>query len=1087
MLDSCAKMVHHLPAELRWNKSAAAVAMNTKRPDPSPVASLSTSTVPWKVLGMDVTEYKTSSHKLKYLLFVDEASRLTKAKLLFKIPNSQHRNATTDEIVRAFETEWEEFFGCPEILRHDPEGSMVSTEMMQAFSSKGIRLLATAGEAHWQLGITERTIQTIFRTAEKIRDEQRIDMEKSVSLATAAHNTTERVHGYSPSQWAFGRAPTWSNTLHEEKAGTNLARDSNEAYQEHLKMQISARKCFEEEILRQKIQRAQRAKHRKDTVFVPGDLVFIWRLGTGKLAGTKKTGLHKGAWIGPGIVLGTESREHDGVMFPSAVVWVVVNDRLWRCAPEQVRRASEREHAEQTLTQVRPWTFENISRNLVLGQYRNVATEPFPNEENFDVQNPENEGQAVPDDMDIDDDEMPEQPMEPSSGIKRLPDSRAFRGGDGKRYTKKQKRRQDLAAAALIAEEANKHIQKAFFSKTECPDKVLESAFPILEDDRRIRKYLRNPEAFVVASLRKKRVEIVEKRLNPEEKELIRTAKGKEIKEFLKEAVVARLREGEVVEPSEIMKMRWVLTWKKNEDGTTKGKARLVVLGFEDPHLGTEHTSSPTLNRRSKQLLLQTVVQNGWELKKGDVTAAFLQGRPLQKCKYALAPTELAEAMGLPPGDRVIRLLKSVYGLTTAPLEWYSQVDKVLKELGGRQTAADPCVWVFCSTTGEHIGLVGAHVDDFLISGNTGPEWLQIVETLLTAFRWTPWEEKTFKQCGILIEQLPDGSIVQHQEEYLSALEEISLDTNRSKMLSTNVTESERTQLRALLGGLQWLVTQTRVDAMIDVNLLQSCVTTATVETLLAANKILRKLRAGPSKMFNKKIEGSIHLVAWSDASWANRKDGKSTGGFLIGICGEGVLDGKREHVSIISWGTNKLKRVARSSMAAEMQALANAEDELHLCRLACLEFNGRVVDLNFVDECLHEISGTVIIDAKSIYHSLTSQNQPTQLSEKRTALELLAYLRNTEANETQTRWVHGGANIADGLTKLGNHPMLQDFLTTSTWALVNDASQLSGKRRKAQGLDTLAATATEDHFQPLAWKALHSMHPDFCISSDTE
>ena len=170
--------------------------------------------------------------------------------------------------------------------------------------------------------------------------------------------------------------------------------------------------------------------------------------------------------------------------------------------------------------------------------------------------------------------------------------------------------------------------------------------------------------------------------------------------------------------------------------------------------------------------------------------------------------------------------------------------------------------------------------------------------------------------------------------------------------------------------------------------------------------------------------------------------------------------------------------------MAAEMQALANAEDELHLCRLAWLEFNGRVVDLNFVDECLHEIPGTVIIDAKSIYDSLTSQNQPTQLSEKRTALELLAYLRNTEANGTLTRWVHGGANIADGLTKLGNHPMLQDFLSTSTWALANDAAQLSGKRRKAQGLDTLAATAAEeDHFSPLAWKALHRVWPSFCIS----
>jgi hypothetical protein len=176
--------------------------------------------------------------------------------------------------------------------------------------------------------------------------------------------------------------------------------------------------------------------------------------------------------------------------------------------------------------------------------------------------------------------------------------------------------------------------------------------------------------------------------------------------------------------------------------------------------------------------------------------------------------------------------------------------------------------------------------------------------------------------------------------------------------------------------------------------------------------------------------------------------------------------------------------------MAAEMQALANAEDELHLCRLAWLEFNGRQVDLNRVNECLHEIPGTVIIDAKSIYDALTSQNQPTQLSEKRTALELLAYLRNTEANGTQTRWVHGGANLADGLTKLGLHPMLREFLETSTWALVNDSTQLSGKKRKEKGLDKLEPSANEitpEQFETLAWNTLRKIYPEFCIESDSE
>ena len=249
-------------------------------------------------------------------------------------------------------------------------------------------------------------------------------------------------------------------------------------------------------------------------------------------------------------------------------------------------------------------------------------------------------------------------------------------------------------------------------------------------------------------------------------------------------------------------------------------------------------------------------------------------------------------------------------------------------------------------------------MDDFLICGNKDDkDWQEFIRVLLTAFRWTPWEKQRFKQCGVLIEQLPDKSIVQHQEEYLATLSEIDISKERAAQTNAAVTESERTQLRALLGGLQWLVTQTRVDGMIDVNLLQSSVVSATVETLQSANKILRKLRQGPSKLFNRRIEGKIHLIAWSDASWANRKDGKSTGGYLIGMCGEDVLKGIRSHVSVVSWGTNKLKRVARSSMSAELQALAIAEDELHLCRMTWAEFNGELINLNEVDEIVRNSS----------------------------------------------------------------------------------------------------------------------------------
>ena len=79
---------------------------------------------------------------------------------------------------------------------------------------------------------------------------------------------------------------------------------------------------------------------------------------------------------------------------------------------------------------------------------------------------------------------------------------------------------------------AMRMTESAFFTFEESPQKVVEIAFPAIETPSRLRAYLRSPEGFVVTSLRKKRVDINEKKLSPEEREMIRFAKGKEVKEF---------------------------------------------------------------------------------------------------------------------------------------------------------------------------------------------------------------------------------------------------------------------------------------------------------------------------------------------------------------------------------------------------------------------------------------------------------------------------------------------------------------------------------------------------------------------------
>jgi hypothetical protein len=135
------------------------------------------------------------------------------------------------------------------------------------------------------------------------------------------------------------------------------------------------------------------------------------------------------------------------------------------------------------------------------------------------------------------------------------------------------------------------------------------------------------------------------------------------------------------------------------------------------------------------------------------------------------------------------------------------------------------------------------------------------------------------------------------------------LSSDRKKQLTSPATELEKTELRGLLGAMQWLVGQSRLDVVVDINLLQSQVKDATVETLLEANKALRKLRQkSDTKLIIRKIDGPCYIVAWSDASWANRKDGSSTGGYIITVCGEGVISGRKEHITVLSWSTNKQK-----------------------------------------------------------------------------------------------------------------------------------------------------------------------------------
>lgn len=146
--------------------------------------------------------------------------------------------------------------------------------------------------------------------------------------------------------------------------------------------------------------------------------------------------------------------------------------------------------------------------------------------------------------------------------------------------------------------------------------------------------------------------------------------------------------------PELVLKMRWVLEWRFDEDaGEKKAKARIVILGFQDREYELRPTTAPTMMNTSRNRLLQLSAWLAFKMRKGDLSAAFTQSRKLDRELYGLPPPDLARVLGIPEGEAA-RLLVALYSLVGAALEWYFGIGETLTEYGWTQMRMEPCTWV---------------------------------------------------------------------------------------------------------------------------------------------------------------------------------------------------------------------------------------------------------------------------------------------------------------------------------------------------------------------------------------------------------
>ena len=233
--------------------------------------------------------------------------------------------------------------------------------------------------------------------------------------------------------------------------------------------------------------------------------------------------------------------------------------------------------------------------------------------------------------------------------------------------------------------------------------------------------------------------------------------------------------------------------------------------------------------------------------------------------------------------------------------------------------------------------------------------------------------------------------------------------------------------MRACCGQLAWVANHSRPDQAFLASYLQGIQDRATVSHLSLYNKAVREMKQ--RKLCLKfpcvPIE-SWRILAVTDAGWGVRESGESQGGLLLCLCEKQVLDREPGITWIIEWSSKKLRRVVRSSTAAETMAAQNGLDAIEFAQA-------------FLQEVLHgmsprefrkwspEAAAGLVIDSKSLCDALTRSACSSALAiEKRLAIDYAIARACLSDQHVVPFWTNNLQMIPDCLTKLkGNKDIL--------------------------------------------------------------
>jgi hypothetical protein len=493
-----------------------------------------------------------------------------------------------------------------------------------------------------------------------------------------------------------------------------------------------------------------------------------------------------------------------------------------------------------------------------------------------------------------------------------------------------------------------------------------------------------------------------------------KTSRQKELTGLLEKGVFEIVRLDDIPEDTRLFNSRFVDEVKNAGTSNAFEKSRLVVQAYNDQEKDIVLTQSPTIQRVSQRLILCIAAMGHHTLYLRDISQAYVQSTTnLNREFYVRPPQELKSELGLDE-DSVLKVLKPLYGVPEAGNHWFKTYHSHhINQLHMDQSTYDPCLL----QSNEPFGIVGIQTDDTLFLADEMFAEAEQNELRKAKFLAKEREQLTantpIKFNGGLIQLTPDG-ITLTQERQCKNVKLIDIKTTTSTS-SRGITRTlaPKDQYIAQRARGAYIASMCQPEASFDLSFAAQ-VTNPNEDDAKALNKRLDWQMKNPKRglKFVKLDTNSLQLLVFTDASFANNKDLSSQIGYVI------VLTDATRKANILHWSSVKCKRVTRSVLASELYGMAHG-------------FDISTAIKSTIDKILQiDLPLVLCTDSKSLYDCLVRLGT-TQ--EKRLMIDVMCLRQAYERRlVTEVKWIDGGANPADAMTKGKPCPALTQLIDTN-------------------------------------------------------